>query len=97
MYQKLRIVYFLERFLKYNFKNPLFWLVILDYLFTKIIINNWLWFEANPIVDFMWNEMALLVSIILVSLVKKWILRWIFIAWYCFIISRHVLIFLWII
>lgn len=97
MYQNLRIVYFLERFFKYNLKNPLFWFVLLDYWLTKIIINKWLWFEANPIVDFMWNEMALLVSIVLVSLVKKWIFRWILIAWYCFIISRHILIILWVI
>lgn len=97
MYQKLRIVYFLERFLMYNLKNPLFYFVIIDWVLTLYIVKSWIWFEANPVVDFMGNDLALLVSIVLVSLIPKWFIRWILIAWYCFIISRHLLIILWII
>ena len=97
MYSKLRIVYFLERFLKYNLKNPLFYFVIIDWALTQYILKTWIGFEYNPVVKYLWNDLALLVSIVLVSLVPKWVIRYILIGWYSFIIIRHIFIILWVI
>lgn len=96
IYKKLRIVYFLERFLKYNFKNPLFWLVSIDWILTKIIINTWLWHEHNIIVSYLWYDFTFLLAVVIVSLMKKWtIIYWVNIVFFIYIIIRHILILCW--
>ena len=96
MYKEIKSLYYLSK-LKYFLKNPLVWFVIIDWALTQYIVWTWIGFESNPIVDYLGFNTALVVSLLVVSFIPKGFFRWALIAWYCFIISRHLLIIFWVI
>lgn len=81
------------------FRDPLFWLLLADYILTLFVIKTGSWIEANPLVVWLWNWPAFIVEMFIYFVVvpKKnwWFVRIILVARYCFIIARHIIFLIW--